>query len=199
VVKPLAQAVEDVGHELTIGHVVPQVPQHVSHSLHLAAVVSHVEFSLHEHVKLCFEVKDTNLALTERLVLDGDPCLARGIWSLMDDLHQLLGDGTEDPRQHDAVEVVLVRRVDAVGEDVVIQRITAEGEEEEVTSAGIDGAGGDRLQDDLDEGVDVRDRCSLGVQMRGHGIVGNVDVVGGNVVVVCGGAGMLLRSSQLAL
>jgi hypothetical protein len=39
-------------------------------------------------VKLYLEVMDTSLALTEKLVLDGDPGLAHGIWNLMDELHQ---------------------------------------------------------------------------------------------------------------
>jgi hypothetical protein len=97
---------------------VAQIPQCVSHGLHLAAIIGNVEFSLHEHVKLCLEVKDTSLALTEKLVFDGDLGLPHGIWSLVDDLHQLVGDGTKDSRHHNVIESVLV--VEAVGEDVVI-------------------------------------------------------------------------------
>jgi hypothetical protein len=94
---------------LAIEHVVAHILQCIRHGLHLAAIVGHVEFSLHEHVKLCLEVKDTRLALTEKLVLDGVLGLPHGIWSLVDDLHQLVGDGTEDPRQHNVIEWVLVR------------------------------------------------------------------------------------------
>jgi hypothetical protein len=92
-----------------------------------------------------------SLTLTKKLVLDGNPCLVRSIQSLMEDLHQLLRDGTEDPRQHDVIEAVLVRRVvDAIGEDVDVHHVTVEGDEEKITPVGVDGASGDGLQDDLD-------------------------------------------------
>jgi hypothetical protein len=92
-----------------------------------------------------------SLTLTKKLVLVGNPCLARGIQSLMEDLHQQLRDGTEDPRQHNVVKAVLVRRVvNAVRGDVDVHHVTMEGDEEKITPVGVDGARGDGLQDDLD-------------------------------------------------
>jgi hypothetical protein len=48
--------VKDIERKLAIGHIMAHAPQCVIHGLHLAAMVGHVEFSLHEHVKLCLEL-----------------------------------------------------------------------------------------------------------------------------------------------
>jgi hypothetical protein len=47
---------KDIEHKLVIGHIMAHAPQCVIHGLHLAAMVDHVEFSLHEHVKLRLEL-----------------------------------------------------------------------------------------------------------------------------------------------
>lgn len=80
---------------MTIRDIVTEVSKGVGHCLHLSIVVPDAEVPLHEHVKLCLQVKYAGFMLSEKLVLDGKPCLERHVRGLVNDLHQVIGDGAK--------------------------------------------------------------------------------------------------------
>jgi hypothetical protein len=143
----------------------------ISCALHLPAVVAHGQVTLLECAKLGVELEGTCLSIPEKLSLEGKPHHARdGIRSVHDVL-EIQGDGPRDPGHDDAV-AASPRRVTStgrsVGEDVAVESVAAKNEKLVPPSSVGGGVG---VEDDSDEGLDVRDPGGLKVEVGDHGVV----------------------------
>jgi hypothetical protein len=72
-------------------------------------------------VKRYIKVKHVHFIVSNKLVLDRAPYLARGDAVLLDDVMKLIGDRAEDLRQYDALHALTSRVIDGRGirEDMV--------------------------------------------------------------------------------
>jgi hypothetical protein len=104
-----------------VGDGVAEVGRGVSHALHLATVVTHLEVSLDKVAKCGVEVKHARFAVANELVLDRAPDLAHDDAMLLGDVRKLAGDRAKDPGEDDSVHAILGRAIDkkSVGEDMV--------------------------------------------------------------------------------
>jgi hypothetical protein len=106
------------------------------------------------------KVKGALLTVSEKLVLDSQPQVARSGTTFPNHLMELRGDRDADPVENDAVHPTPARiggrsnvRVDVVEEGVAL-----EDHHHQVTPAGV--GGGARVEDDVHDGTDVEDgRC----------------------------------------
>jgi hypothetical protein len=77
VLKALIQPLKDVEDENLVVNGCAKVSQTVDHDLEIAAILIDREITLNKSVKSSIKMKSTMLAVTEKLVLDGDPEVAR--------------------------------------------------------------------------------------------------------------------------
>jgi hypothetical protein len=82
---------------------VPEVSQTVCHGLELAPVLIDREVTLNKSMKDIINVKSMLLTVTEKLVLDGEPEVARRATAFPDHLVKIHRDGVADPVEDDAV------------------------------------------------------------------------------------------------
>jgi hypothetical protein len=149
-----------------------EVAKPISCALHLPAVVAHGQVTLPERAKLGVELEGAGLSIPEKLSLEGKPHHAHGgIWSAHDVL-EIQGDGPRDLGHDDAV-AALPRRVAStgrsVGVDVAVESVAAKNEEKLVPPSSVGGGVG--VEDDGDQGLDVRDPDGLKVEVGDHGVV----------------------------
>jgi hypothetical protein len=97
VLKPRVQAAEDVEDEDSVVDRRPEVGQSIRHVLELAAVLAHGEITLHKVTKGSIKVKGALLTVSEKLVLDSQPQVARSGTTFPDHLMELRGDRVADP------------------------------------------------------------------------------------------------------
>jgi hypothetical protein len=105
-------------------------------------------------------VKGALLVVTEKLVLDSEPQVARGGTTFPNHLMELRGDRVADPVEDDAVHSAPTRigGRSVVRVDVVEEGVALEDHHHQVTLARVGGGG--RVEDDVHEGADVEnDRC----------------------------------------
>jgi hypothetical protein len=82
---------------------VPEVSQTVCHGLKLAAVLIDREVTLNKSMKDIINMKSMLLTVTEKLVLDGEPEVARRVTAFPDHLVKIRRDGVTDPVEDDTV------------------------------------------------------------------------------------------------
>jgi hypothetical protein len=149
-----------------------EVAKPISRALHLPAVVAHGQVTLLEHAKLSVELEGACLSIPEKLSLEGKPHHARGGIRSAHDVPEIQGDGPRDPRHDDAV-AASPRRVAStgrsVGEDVAVESVAAKNEEKLVPPSSVGSGVG--VEDDGDQGHDVRDPGGLKVEVGDHGVV----------------------------
>jgi hypothetical protein len=92
VLKPWVQAAEDVEDEDPVVDRRPEVGQSIRHILELATVLAHGEITLHKVTEGSIKVKGVLLAVTEKLVLDSQPQVARSGTTFPNHLMKLRGD-----------------------------------------------------------------------------------------------------------
>jgi hypothetical protein len=92
VLKPRVQAAKDVEDEDSVVDRRPEVGQSIRHVLELAAVLAHGGITLHKVTEGSIKVKSALLAVTEKLVLDSQPQVARSGTTFPNHLTKLRGD-----------------------------------------------------------------------------------------------------------
>jgi hypothetical protein len=124
-----------------------------------------------ECAKLDVELEGACLSIPEKLSLEGKPHHARGGIQSAHDVPEIQGDGPRDPGHDDAV-AASPRRVASTGrsvsEDVAVEHVAAKNEKLVPPSSVGCGVG---VEDDDDEGLDVRDPDGLKVEVGDHGVV----------------------------
>jgi hypothetical protein len=116
-------------------------------------------------------VKGALLAVTEKLVLDSEPQVARGGTTFPNHLMELRGDRVADPVEDDVVHPA-PGRIDGrsnVRVDVVEEGVALEDHHHQVTSASVGGGGG--VEDDVHKGADVEDGRCLEVKTDDDGLL----------------------------
>jgi hypothetical protein len=132
----------------------------VGHVLHLVVVVFHVEVALDEGPERTVELESAGLAVVEEPLLNGKPNLTSGATALTDDVLELDGERAEDPGVDDVVHPLLVG--ESGGNDMVVEGVALQRHHDKVAPAGIVVVEG--VEDDGDQGLDVLDSSSLGVE-----------------------------------
>jgi hypothetical protein len=89
VLEALVQPPKDVENEDLVINGCAEVSQTVGHDLELAAVLIDREVTLNKSVKSSIKVKSTVLTVTEKLVLDGEPEVARRATAFPDHLVEI--------------------------------------------------------------------------------------------------------------
>jgi hypothetical protein len=149
-----------------------EVAKPINRALHLPAVVAHGHVTLLERAKLGVELEGVCLSILEKLSLEGKPHHARGGIRSARDVLKIQGDGPRDPGGHDDAIAVSPRRVAStdrsVEEDVAVEGVAAKNEELVPPSSVGGGVG---VEDDGDQGLDVRDPGGLKVEVGDHGVV----------------------------
>jgi hypothetical protein len=115
-------------------------------------------------VELGVEVKGLSVKVPEELFLEGEPRLTARVRLVADDVFELDGDGALEPREDHIVHQVPGRRRwgDDVVEGVVGESIAPKSEEDLPLPTMV--VGGCRVQHDGQEGPDVVESGSLGVE-----------------------------------
>jgi hypothetical protein len=103
VLEALVQPSKDVEDEDLVVNGCAEVSQTVGHDLELAAVLIEQEVTLNKSAKSNIKVKSTVLTVTEKLVLDDEPEVARHATAFPDHLVKIRRDGVADPVEDDAV------------------------------------------------------------------------------------------------
>jgi hypothetical protein len=103
VLEALVQPPKDVEDEDPVIDGCAEVSQTIDHGLELAAVLIDREVTLNKSTKSSIKVKSTVLTVTEKLVLDGEPEVARHATIFLDHLVKIRQDGVADPVEDDAV------------------------------------------------------------------------------------------------
>jgi hypothetical protein len=151
-----------------------EVAKPISRALHLPTVVAHGHVTLLERAKLGVELEGACLNIPEKLSLEGKPHHARGGIRSAHDVLEIQGDGPRDPGHDDAVAASPRRVVGtggSVGEDVTVKSVAAKNEEKLVPPSSVGGGGGVGVEDDGDEGLDVRNPGGMKVEVGDHGVV----------------------------
>jgi hypothetical protein len=105
VLKALVQPSKDVEDEDPVFNGCAEVSQIVGHGLELAAVLIDWEVTLNKSMKGSIKVKSTLLTVTEKLVLDGAPEVARRATAFPDHLVKIRRDGVADLVEDDTVHL----------------------------------------------------------------------------------------------
>jgi hypothetical protein len=171
VVKPWVQAAEDVEDEDPVVDRRLEIGQSIRHVLEIATVLAHVEITLHKVTEGNIKVKGALLTVTEKLVLDSEPQVARGGTTFLNHLMELRGDRVADPVEDDAVHPAPAR-IDGrrdVRVDVVEEGIALEYHHHQVTPAGVGDGGG--VKDDVHKGTNVVDSRWLEVKTGDDGLL----------------------------
>jgi hypothetical protein len=101
--KVLVQPPKDVEDEDPVFNGCAEVSQTVGHGLELAAVLIDREVTLNKSTKGGIKVNSTLLTVTEKLVLDGEPEVARCATVFLDHLVKIRQNGVADPVENDVV------------------------------------------------------------------------------------------------
>jgi tagatose-1,6-bisphosphate aldolase len=105
VLEALVQPPKDVEHDDSVFNGCTEVSQTIGRVLELAAVLIDREATLNKSMKRNIKVKCTLLTATEKLVLDGEPEVARRATAFLDHLVKIRRDGVADPVEDDAVHL----------------------------------------------------------------------------------------------
>jgi hypothetical protein len=150
-----------------------QIGKVIRHALELATIFGDAEVTLHKSAKLGVKDEDARLLVTNELFLDVEPQDTGKGNAGVDDVHQLRGDGAEDPRLHCAVHTGPIRISSGVvvdiDQDVVSMLIFAQRVEEKSLPLGVMCRG--EVEDNWDCQLDVGDSDRLRME-RGSGGVG---------------------------
>jgi hypothetical protein len=103
VLEALVQPPNDVEDENPIVNGCVEASQIIGHGFKLAAVLIDWEITLNKSTKCSIKVKSTVLTVTEKLVLDGEPKVARRATVFSDHLVKIRRDGVTDPVEDDVV------------------------------------------------------------------------------------------------
>jgi hypothetical protein len=109
VLKALVQPPKDVEDEDPVFNGCVEVSQTVSHGLELAVVLIDREVTLNKSTKGNIKVKGKLLTVTEKLVLNGEPEVARRSTAFLDHLVSIHQDGVANPVEDDTVHPNLPR------------------------------------------------------------------------------------------
>ena len=133
----LVQAPKDIEDEGAVMNHFAEVAEEIRHGFHLGAVVADGEVALGEDAELGVELKGVKLAVAEELRLDAEPSRARRAAAGAHGLHELRGDGAEEPREDDDIHAAPSGDVEVcrVGEDMGGERIALKDEEEVIPLA----------------------------------------------------------------
>jgi hypothetical protein len=93
----------DVEYEDLVFNGCAEVSQTIGHGLELAAVLIDREVTLNKSMKGSIKVKSMLLTVTEKLVLDGEPEVARRAPTFLDHQVKIRQDGVADPVENDVV------------------------------------------------------------------------------------------------
>jgi hypothetical protein len=94
VLEKLVQPSKDVEDKDPVFNGCAEVSQIISHDLELAVVLIDREVTLNKSTKGSIKVKSTLLTVTEKLVLDGEPEVARRATAFPDHLVKIRQDGS---------------------------------------------------------------------------------------------------------
>jgi hypothetical protein len=154
VLEALVQPPKDVENEDPVVNGCAEVSQTVGHGLELAAVLIDREVTLNKSVKSSIKVKSTVLTIIEKLVLDGEPEVARRATAFPDHLVEIHRDGVADSVEDDVVHSNPPRISGrSVVRDVLELGVALESLLHEITPAGVVGGGG--VEDDVHQLADV--------------------------------------------
>jgi hypothetical protein len=103
VLETLVQPPKDVEDEDPVINGCAEVSQIVGHGLELTTVLIDREVTLNKSMKDSIKVKNMMLTVTEKLILDGEPEVARRATTFLDHLVKIRRDGGADPVEDDAV------------------------------------------------------------------------------------------------
>jgi hypothetical protein len=109
VLEALVQPPKDVEDEDPVFNGCAEVSQTVGHGIELAAVLIERDVTLNKSIKDSIKVKSMLLTVTEKLVLDGEPEVARRATVFLDHLVKIHRDGVTDPIEDDVVHLNLPR------------------------------------------------------------------------------------------
>jgi hypothetical protein len=140
----------------------------VGHGLELATILRHRGVALNKVMKGSVKVKGMLLTVAEKLVLDGEPEVARCITTFSDHLMKLWWDGIADPVEEDTIHPNPPRIIgQGVDRDVLDEGVALEGLLHKVTPAGIVGGG---VEYDVHQLVDIEDRSRLKMKAGDDGV-----------------------------
>jgi hypothetical protein len=105
VLEVLVQPPNDVEDEDPVFNGCAEVSQIIGHGLELAVVLIDREVTLNKSMKGGIKVKTTLLMVTEKLVLNGKPEVARRTTAFPDNLVRIRRDGVADPVEDDTVHL----------------------------------------------------------------------------------------------
>jgi hypothetical protein len=103
VLEVLVQPPKDVENEHPVFNGCAKVSQIVGHGLELAVVLIDQGVTLNKSIKDSIKVKSTLLTVNEKLVLYGEPEMARRATAFPDHLVKIRRDGVTDPVEDDVV------------------------------------------------------------------------------------------------
>jgi hypothetical protein len=109
VLEALVQPPKDVEDEDPVFNGCVEVSQTVGHGIELVAVLIERDVTLNKSIKDSIKVKSMLLTVTEKLVLDGEPEVARRATVFLDHLVKIHRDGVTDPIEDDVVHLNLPR------------------------------------------------------------------------------------------
>jgi hypothetical protein len=105
VLEVLIQPLKDVEYEDPIFNGCTEVSQIVDQGLELAALLIDRDVTLNKSVNGSIKLKSTLLTITKKLVLDGEPEVARRATVFSDHLVKIRRDGVADPIEDDVVHL----------------------------------------------------------------------------------------------
>jgi hypothetical protein len=177
--EPFVQATKSSENEGPIGNRFTEAAQLVGHGLETAAIIRDGEITLRERPKLSVEEEGACLLVAKKHVLQKKPYSAAGglvvdVARGHDNLKEVGRDGAQQPRDDDAIQAMPRSeiRMDFVREDVVGERVFAEGDDVESAPLGI-GRGSD-VEGQRNKRLDVGEGDGLSVQIGDEKGVGFV-------------------------
>jgi hypothetical protein len=168
--KTLIEAPQYVEYKGSIIDWFTKISKGVSHALHLATVVIDREVALGEVAEFSIKQQRPGLAVAQELLRNPEPGHASSDAVVrVDDVKEVGGDAVEDPRDDHAIHAIPGRIGGAglIAEDVILQRVPAEGKKEIPAPLGV--VGGFEVEDDGDQVLDVLNRAGLIMQVRNSG------------------------------
>jgi hypothetical protein len=164
-----AEVMLEVHHQGAVCHRPAEITEGVRQALHLAAVLPHVEIPLGELVELCIEVQGASVPVPEELFLEREPRLTACVRLVADDVLELDGDSSVEPREDHGVHQGPGRGRwgGDIVEDVVVEGVAPQGEDLPSPARVV---GGRRVQNDRHKGPNVVK--SGGLRVEGGNVVG---------------------------
>jgi hypothetical protein len=105
----LVLPLKDIEDEDPVFNGCAEVSQTIGHGLELLVILIDWEVTLNKSTKGSIKMKDTLLTVIEKLVLDGEPEVARRATAFSDHLVKIHRDGVADPVEDDTVYLNLPR------------------------------------------------------------------------------------------